>query len=84
MSDLPLGLTADALAAASAEPDPGSLAAATRLRTRFGPALAAAALHQAALLIPYYRDTNPAFAALGRRTVERVLEDLACRPGAPA
>ena len=42
------------------------------------------ALHQAALLIPYYRDTNPAFAALGRRTVERVLEDLACRPGAPA
>lgn len=33
------------------------------------------ALHQAALLVPYYRDTNPAFAALGVRTVERALDD---------
>jgi SAM-dependent methyltransferase len=46
---LPLGLTVDALAAAMAEPDPASLAAATRLRRTFEPDLAAAALHQAAL-----------------------------------
>ena len=46
---LPLGLTADALAAAMAEPEPDSLAAATRLRRDFDPALATAALHQAAL-----------------------------------
>jgi aminoglycoside phosphotransferase (APT) family kinase protein len=31
------------------------------------------ALHQAALIIPYYRETNPVFAALGRRTVEQLL-----------
>ena len=49
MPALPFGLTADALAAAMAEADPDSLAAATRLRSRFGPDLAAAALHQAAL-----------------------------------
>ncbi len=49
MPELPFGLTADALAAAMAEADPDSLAAATRLRNRFGPDLAAAALHQAAL-----------------------------------
>ena len=46
---LPYGLTAEALVAAEAEPDPGSLAAGTRLRMRFGPDLAAAALTQAAL-----------------------------------
>jgi SAM-dependent methyltransferase len=46
---LPLGLTDDALAAAMAEPEPDSLAAATRLRRDFGPSLATAALHQAAL-----------------------------------
>jgi SAM-dependent methyltransferase len=46
---LPFGLTAEALAAAEAEPDPGSLAAATRLRTRFGPQLAAASASQAEL-----------------------------------
>ena len=40
MRPLPFGLTAEALVAAEAEPDPGSLAAATRLRTRFGPDLA--------------------------------------------
>lgn len=33
------------------------------------------ALHQAALIIPYYRRTNSAFAALARRTVEQVLAD---------
>jgi THUMP domain-like len=42
-------LTAEALAAADAEADPGSLAAATRLRARFGPELAAAAASQAEL-----------------------------------
>ena len=34
------------------------------------------ALHQAALTIPYYRETNPAFVALAQRTVEEVLEEL--------
>jgi SAM-dependent methyltransferase len=48
-SSLPFGLTEDALAAAMVEEDPESLAAATRMRNRFGPELAAAALTQAAL-----------------------------------
>ena len=47
--ELPYGLTAEALEAAQAEADPGSLGAGTRLRTRFGAELAAAALTQAAL-----------------------------------
>lgn len=34
------------------------------------------ALHQAALIIPYYAETNPEFAALARRTVREVLADL--------
>lgn len=38
------------------------------------------ALHQAALIIPYYADTNPAFAALAQRTVEQVLLDVKMRP----
>jgi hypothetical protein len=46
---LPFGLTEDALAAAMSEEDPESLAAASRMRTRFGSELAAAALTQAAL-----------------------------------
>jgi aminoglycoside phosphotransferase (APT) family kinase protein len=33
------------------------------------------ALHQAVLIIPYYRDTNPGFVTLARRTVEQVLLD---------
>ncbi|CAA9416679.1 MAG: putative phosphotransferase [uncultured Rubrobacteraceae bacterium] len=33
------------------------------------------ALHQAALIIPYYVETNPGFAALARRTVEEVISD---------
>ena len=33
------------------------------------------ALHQAAMIIPYYRDTNPGFVVLARRTVEQVLSD---------
>ncbi|MGI3781714.1 MAG: hypothetical protein ACRYG2_13150, partial [Janthinobacterium lividum] len=49
MSQLPFGLSAEALAAAEAEDDLGSLAAGTRLRARFGPELAAAALTQASL-----------------------------------
>ena len=47
--ELPYGLTPDALAAAEAEPDPGLLGAGTRLRARFGPDLAAAALTQVTL-----------------------------------
>jgi aminoglycoside phosphotransferase (APT) family kinase protein len=31
------------------------------------------ALHQAAMIIPYYETTNPGFVALARRTVEQVL-----------
>ncbi|GAA3572299.1 class I SAM-dependent methyltransferase [Microlunatus spumicola] len=46
---LPYGLTPEVLAAAEAEADPGSLGAGTRLRARFGPELAAAALTQVTL-----------------------------------
>jgi hypothetical protein len=34
------------------------------------------ALHQAALIIPYYAETNPPFAAPAKRTVEEILADL--------
>jgi aminoglycoside phosphotransferase (APT) family kinase protein len=34
------------------------------------------ALHQAALIIPYYPETNPGFVALAKRTVEQVLADV--------
>jgi len=34
------------------------------------------ALHQAAMIIPYYAETNPEFVALAKRTVEEVLADL--------
>ena len=34
------------------------------------------ALHQAAMIIPYYAETNPGFAALAKRTVEEVLADI--------
>ena len=34
------------------------------------------ALHQAALIIPYYLETNPGFATLAKRTVEQVLADV--------
>ena len=33
------------------------------------------ALHQAALIIPYYAETNPGFVAPARRTVEQILAD---------
>jgi aminoglycoside phosphotransferase (APT) family kinase protein len=33
------------------------------------------ALHQAALIIPYYPKTNPAFVAMARRTIEQVIAD---------
>jgi aminoglycoside phosphotransferase (APT) family kinase protein len=38
------------------------------------------ALHQAVMLIPYYRTTNPGMAALGRRTVGQVLADPEALP----
>jgi aminoglycoside phosphotransferase (APT) family kinase protein len=31
------------------------------------------ALHQAAMIIPYYRETNPGFVALAKRTVEEIV-----------
>jgi len=34
------------------------------------------ALHQAAMIIPYYAETNPGFVALAKRTVEEVLADI--------
>jgi aminoglycoside phosphotransferase (APT) family kinase protein len=37
------------------------------------------ALHQAVMLIPYYRATNLGMAALGRRTVGQVLADIRAR-----
>jgi hypothetical protein len=38
-------------------------------------ALEGIALHQAALIIPYYAVTNPDFVALAKRTVEEILTD---------
>lgn len=34
------------------------------------------ALHQAALIIPYYAESNPKFVALAKRTVEEILADV--------
>jgi hypothetical protein len=34
------------------------------------------ALHQAAMIIPYYGVTNPGFVALAKRTVEEILADI--------
>jgi aminoglycoside phosphotransferase (APT) family kinase protein len=34
------------------------------------------ALHQAAMIIPYYEVTNPGFVSLAKRTVEEILADL--------
>ncbi len=33
------------------------------------------ALHQAAMIIPYYAETNPAFVELARRTIEQITDD---------
>jgi aminoglycoside phosphotransferase (APT) family kinase protein len=38
------------------------------------------ALHQALQIIPYYRETNPAFVDVAKRTVAAVLDDHASRP----
>jgi len=42
------------------------------------------ALHQAALIIPYYRHTNPAFAAAAQATIAAVLADLDSNRGGPS
>jgi hypothetical protein len=34
------------------------------------------ALHQEAMIIPYYGETNPGFVALAKRTVEEVVADI--------
>ena len=34
------------------------------------------ALHQAAMIIPYYTETNPPFVAMAKRTVQEVLADI--------
>ena len=34
------------------------------------------ALHQAAMIIPYYQETNPGFVALAKRTIDEVLADI--------
>ena len=34
------------------------------------------ALHQAAMIIPYYAETNPRLAAMAKRTIEEVLADI--------
>ena len=49
VAQLPFGLTYEALAAAMSEEDPESLAAASRMRARYGAELSAAALTQATL-----------------------------------
>jgi SAM-dependent methyltransferase len=61
---LPFGLTEEVLAAAMAEPDPGALAAGTRLRRLAEPAQAAAALQQAALRRQAATKFGPAAAAM--------------------
>ena len=33
------------------------------------------ALHQAAMIIPYYSETNPEFVILAKRTIDQVLAD---------
>jgi aminoglycoside phosphotransferase (APT) family kinase protein len=33
------------------------------------------ALHQAAMIVPYYAKTNPGFVALAKRTIEQILDD---------
>ena len=35
------------------------------------------ALHQAVMIIPYYKETNPDFVALAKRTIEQILADSA-------
>jgi aminoglycoside phosphotransferase (APT) family kinase protein len=42
------------------------------------------ALHQAALIVPYYRHSNPRFTAVALRTVGQVLADVADRAASPA
>ena len=37
------------------------------------------ALHQAAIAIPYYSETNPRFASLAQRTIEQMLLEVAER-----
>jgi hypothetical protein len=34
------------------------------------------ALHQAAMIIPYYGETNPGFVAPAKRTAEEILADI--------
>ena len=34
------------------------------------------ALHQAVMIIPYYRESNPGFVTLARRTVQEILADI--------
>jgi hypothetical protein len=34
------------------------------------------ALHQAVMIILYYRETNPEFVVLAKRTVEQIIADL--------
>jgi hypothetical protein len=39
------------------------------------------ALHQAAQIVPYYRDSIPAFAGAARRTIARVVAEIAALSG---
>jgi aminoglycoside phosphotransferase (APT) family kinase protein len=39
------------------------------------------ALHQAAQIVPYYRDSNPAFAGAARRTIAQVVAEIAALSG---
>jgi aminoglycoside phosphotransferase (APT) family kinase protein len=41
------------------------------------------ALHQAAMIIPYYATTNPGFVTLAKRTVEEILADVGARRSGP-
>ena len=59
-----LGPVGRAAYRAALEPDDGMWARARGI-----------ALHQAAMIIPYYADSNPAFVELARRTIEQILDD---------
>jgi len=50
-------------------------------RDRTGTRARGYALHQAAQIVPYYRDSNPAFAGAAGRTIAQVVAEIAALSG---